>query len=74
MVGEIFSGNPKKGRQNRNSDGRRGRSYTSFMVRDVGCEEQEKIWTDVSQDEKKKKKKLTLIKFNNFYSGFVVFY
>ena len=38
------SGRSKKGRLDRNSDARCGRSYRSNSVRGVGYEEQEKTW------------------------------
>ena len=37
----------KKGRFDRDSEARRGRSHRSNSVRGVGCEEQEKTWTVV---------------------------
>ena len=37
----------KKGRTDRNSDTRRGRSHRSNSVKAVGCETQEKTWTVV---------------------------
>ena len=37
----------KKGRTDKNSDPRRGRSHWSNLVRDIGYEEQEKTWTEV---------------------------
>ena len=44
----------KEGRPNRNSDARRGRSYMSFSVKGVGCEEKEKtymvLWNSTSQE------------------------
>ena len=38
-------GRSKKGKIDRMSDARHGRSHRSNSVRGVGCEEQEKIWT-----------------------------
>ena len=40
----------KKGRLDRNSDARHGRSHRSNSVRGVGSEEQEKTWTVVVVD------------------------
>ena len=37
----------KKGRLDKNSEARRGRSHRSNSVRDVGCGEHEKTWTVV---------------------------
>jgi len=37
----------KRGRIDRNSDARRGRSHRFNSVRGVGCKEQEKTWTVV---------------------------
>ena len=44
---EEEGGRPKKGRSNRKSDARRGRSHRSNSFRGDGCEEQEKTWTVV---------------------------
>ena len=38
------SGRSMKGRSNRNSDARCGRSQSSISVRGVGCDEQEMTW------------------------------
>ena len=38
-------GRSKKGKIDRMSDARHGRSHRSNSVRGVGCEEQEKTWT-----------------------------
>ena len=37
----------KKGRLKRNCDVRRKRSHMSLSVKSVGCEGQEKLWTEV---------------------------